>query len=267
MTATAVSIAPRINPYRASKIHGSYAKWQEDRLVAALDSEKKLSPQAEYVHDHFRRHVANQDFPCVGAKAAFNGNCYRFGFYERMNAPETTAGLAHDLWMYAREQSTFETNYATFVASFAAPNVTDEKTWEKLLWKQLENLHELDRLHYGWDKTVSSNPEDADFSFSFAETGFFIVGLHPASSRLSRRFPWATLVFNTHAQFERLRELNQFERMQETIRARDLKLQGSLNPNLSDFGKQSEAKQYSGRAVEADWKCPFHPGLREKSNK
>jgi FPC/CPF motif-containing protein YcgG len=65
------------------------------------------------------------------------------------------------------------------------------------------------------------------------------------------------MVFNVHAQFERLREERLFERMQETIRSRDLKLQGSLNPNLSDFGKQSEAKQYSGRPVEKEWKCPF----------
>jgi hypothetical protein len=35
-------------------------------------------------------------------------------------------------------------------------------------------------------------------------------------------------------------------------------LQGSLNPNLADFGEQSEARQYSGRATEADWVCPFH---------
>jgi FPC/CPF motif-containing protein YcgG len=65
------------------------------------------------------------------------------------------------------------------------------------------------------------------------------------------------MVFNVHSQFENLRNEGLFERMQETIRARDLKLQGSLNPNLSDFGKQSEAKQYSGRAVEKEWKCPF----------
>jgi FPC/CPF motif-containing protein YcgG len=53
--------------------------------------------------------------------------------------------------------------------------------------------------------------------------------------------------------------------MRETIRARDMKLQGTLNPNLSDFGKQSEARQYSGRAVEQNWKCPFHAMLKDKS--
>jgi FPC/CPF motif-containing protein YcgG len=45
--------------------------------------------------------------------------------------------------------------------------------------------------------------------------------------------------------------------MQETIRARDLELQGSINPMLSDFGVDSEARQYSGRAVEENWQAPF----------
>ncbi len=126
------------------------------------------------------------------------------------------------------------------------------------MWAQHQSLHELDRQQFGWDSSVSSDPEESNFSFSFAETSFFIVRLHPQSSRLSRRFRLPTIIFNAHAQFERLRELQQFERLQQTIRARDLKLQGSLNPNLSDFGTQSEARQYSGRAVEENWKCPIH---------
>ena len=264
---TATRTALEANPYAAASIYSSYSKWQDDRIVRIFEPSRPLSKQTERAHDDFRQHVAGADFPCIGAKAAVNGNCYRFGFYAEMNQPESTAALAHDLWAYSREQAAFNTNYATFVASFALPNVTDELSWEKLLWTQLENLHALDRQYYDWDKTVSSNPENADFSFSFAETGFFVVGMHPASSRLSRRFGWATMVFNAHAQFERLREENQFERMQATIRARDIKLQGSLNPNLSDFGKQSEARQYSGRAVEAAWKCPFHAMLKGKTGK
>ena len=132
----------------------------------------------------------------------------------------------------------------------------DEAEWERVVWEQLQSLHEIDRTD--WDATVSSDPTDSNFSFSFAGTGFFVVGLHQGASRLSRQFAWPTMVFNVHGQFERLREEGHFERMQSTIRARDLKLQGSLNPNLSDFGKQSEAKQYSGRPVEKEWKCPFH---------
>jgi hypothetical protein len=249
------------NPYSPS--FSSYAEWKNDKLVRVQFPEQKLPPLAETVYNHFRAHIADSDFPCIGAKAALSGNFYRYGFYSKMNSAEATGGLAYDLWEYAREQAKFGTNYASFVACFAEPKVMDEQSWENLLWAQLQSLHELDRVHYNWDSTVSHNPEDANFSFSFAETGFFIVGLHDRSSRLARHFPWATLVFNAHAQFERLREQNQFERLQQTIRARELKLQGSLNPNLSDFGKQSEAKQYSGRAVEENWKCPFHAQIKE----
>ncbi|HSP45414.1 MAG TPA: YqcI/YcgG family protein, partial [Chthoniobacterales bacterium] len=64
---------------------------------------------------------------------------------------------------------------------------------------------------------------------------------------------------NPHEQFERLRADGKWKRMQETIRSRDVELQGSINPMLSDFGEQSEARQYSGRAVEDDWKAPFKP--------
>jgi hypothetical protein len=46
--------------------------------------------------------------------------------------------------------------------------------------------------------------------------------------------------------------------MQEAIRQRDIALQGSINPVLARFGEASEARQYSGRAVESNWKCPFH---------
>ena len=48
--------------------------------------------------------------------------------------------------------------------------------------------------------------------------------------------------------------------MRDTIRNRDEKLQGSINPMMRDFGQGSEARQYSGRAVNDEWKCPFHRG-------
>ncbi|MFL6514134.1 MAG: YqcI/YcgG family protein, partial [Chthoniobacterales bacterium] len=68
--------------------------------------------------------------------------------------------------------------------------------------------------------------------------------------------------------FERLRTDGKWKKMQTAIRARELVLQGSVNPMLSDFGQESEARQYSGRAVPEDWsppaggegKCPFGHG-------
>jgi FPC/CPF motif-containing protein YcgG len=248
------------NPFGASELsltYSTYAAWREGEFVYPFEPERRPTPLAALVHQRFRSHVLHQDFPCVGGKAAISNNTCRFGFYPEMSTHAATAGLAYDLWQYVQERPALETEYATFVASFAAPVACDEREWEKLLWAQLQSLHDLDRPHHAWDATVSSDPEDPAFSFSFAGTAFFVVGLHPASSRLARRFAWPTLVFNAHEQFERLREQHLFERMRATVRRRDYRLQGSLNPNLSNYGEHSEARQYSGRAVEGDWKCPF----------
>jgi len=86
---------------------------------------------------------------------------------------------------------------------------------------------------------------------------FFVVGLHPRASRPARRFDKPTLVFNLHDQFVRLRESGGYEKMRKTIVERDIALAGSSNPMLSRHGEGSEARQYSGRAVEDDWQCPF----------
>ncbi len=235
-----------------------YAEWNGECFKRILEPEAELPVFARKAYEDFRTHISGENFSCIGAKAAINGGLFRLGFYEEMNEPGTNLRLAQDLRIFAAEQKKASTNYASFAAIFDAPVARDENEWEKSLWSQLINLHEIDRRDFDWDQKVSNNPEDTNFSFSIAGTGFFIVGLHPHSSRKARRFSRMTMVFNPHAQFDRLRENGQYERMQKTIRSRELKLQGSLNPNLSDFGTQSEARQYSGRAVEKEWKCPFH---------
>jgi hypothetical protein len=243
-----------------------YTAWRDGQLIHPLEPERRPTPLSESVHQSFRAHVLDQEFSCIGGKSAIINNTYRFGLYPEMNTRGATAGLAYDLWEYERERPTLATDYATFIASFAAPVARDERDWERLLWAQLQSLHELDRAYHAWDATVSSDPEDADFSFSFAGTAFFVIGLHPQSSRYARRFAWPTLVFNAHLQFERLREQGLFDRVRETVRARELKLQGSLNPNLSNYGERSEARQYSGRAVEEEWRCPFRARLNDAND-
>ena len=148
----------------------------------------------------------------------------------------------------------------------SSPPSASQPGWTKsslsAIWAQLQMLHDRDAPLHDWDPAVSSNPDDPHFSFSFASHAFFIIGLHPGSARLARQFPWPTLVFNPHAQFERLREEGKFEKMQEVIRQREEQLEGSGNSVLADYGTDTEAKQYAGRVVEPGWHPPFvpHPG-------
>ena len=89
-----------------------------------------------------------------------------------------------------------------------------------------------------------------------------MIGLHGGASRLARRLPFPALVFNSHRQFEQLRADGRYAKMQAATRERDIALQGSINPNLADFGRASEARQYSGRAVDSGWVCPFRARSR-----
>jgi FPC/CPF motif-containing protein YcgG len=217
----------------------------------------KENPSATEAKAAFRELIARPEFPCLGAKAALNSDSCSLRVIEELGSAAATSALATGLNEFTRASANHE--YATFVAIFERPRDTDEIQFENLFWKQLRALHEHDAPHFEWDPHVSADPADPHFSFSFGGQALYVIGLHANSSREARRFPWPTLVFNPHEQFERLRADGKWKRMQESIRTRDLSLQGSINPMLSDFGQQSEARQYSGRAVEDDWQAPFEP--------
>ena len=253
------------NPFSndLARANSSYTVYDGKGLVRPPGDDRPVPPVAEFVHDAFRALVLNPRFACVGAKSAVNCEGYRFGLYGEIGSDGATAGLAHDLFQFVGEQPALNSEFTTYVAGFESPVAADERVFEQQLWAQLQRLHDLDHHVHAWDPSVSADPAAPDFSFSFASCAFFVVGLHPASSRWVRRFAWPTLAFNAHAQFERLREQGRFVGMQRAIRSRDHALQGSINPSLSTFGELSEARQYSGRAVEENWTCPFqvYPGI------
>jgi FPC/CPF motif-containing protein YcgG len=213
--------------------------------------------QLSEAENAFRQFVSRPEFPCLGAKAAFNSSSYTLEVYGELGSSLSTDELSANLSDFAQSEVCSTSEYATFVAIFEHPRETDEVQFETLLWQQLRALHQRDAVHFNWDPNVRSDPADPHFSFSFRGRALYVIGLHANSSREARRFPWPALVFNPHEQFERLRANGKWQRMQETIRTRDLALQGTTNPMLSDFGEQSEARQYSGRAVEENWRAPF----------
>ena len=256
-----------VNPFDSelSRAESNYCRPEGTHLLQ--DGVRRPSPLTEFVHNGLLALVLDEHFTCVGAKAALRQGGYRFGLYGALGSTAATAGLARDLFTFLSERATFNTTFVTYVASFSGPPPPDEATFEHDLWATLQQLHELDAPFHDWDRRVSSDTDDPHFGFSFAETALFVVGLHAASSRATRRFAWPTLVFNPHDQFERLRSNGQFERFQEVIRAADRALDGSTNPMLANFGERSEAAQYSGRNVDEQWRCPFHAGAERAEDR
>jgi FPC/CPF motif-containing protein YcgG len=237
--------------------HSHYCRPEGRRLV--MPDGCRAPALTEFVHDGFRALVLNEHFVCVGAKAAVRQSSYRFGLYRGLESPAAAAGLARDLFSFVRERHTFDGAFSTFVASFTGNPPADEAVFERGLWHMLQRLHDLDAPLHAWDPSVDADPVNPRFSFSFGATALFVVGLHPASSRATRRFSWPTLIFNPHDQFEHLRHAGQYARFQDVIRGADITLQGQPNPMLATFGERSEATQYSGRQVDDAWRCPFHP--------
>ncbi len=213
---------------------------------------KKIAGSSKKEYDDF---ILGKDHPCLMAQTVFSMDQVDFHEYENFGSRETAKAILKDLQKYIKKYDFESNDFLTFLAVFKGGKDYSEEEFEKLLWEQLQYLHEEDVSH--WDESVKPDPEDPDFSFSLGGKAFYIVGMHPNSSRKARQTPFPTIAFNLHWQFEKLREMNTYQTVRDKIRERDIALQGDINPMLEDFGERSEARQYSGRKVGDDWKCPF----------
>ena len=204
----------------------------------------------------FLGRIGRADFPCVGAKSALaHDGIETFEAGDLRDAAHDAALLAQLQDFAARTAA--DALFVSFVALFPRTPRLEEAAFEAALWQRLQALHELDARHFAWDESVSSDPRSPQFSMSLGGRAFYVIGVHPGASRRARRFACAALVFNLHSQFETLREDGRYDKMRAAIAERDLAYSGSSNPMLAGHGEASEARQYSGRQVGAQWRCPF----------
>jgi FPC/CPF motif-containing protein YcgG len=203
--------------------------------------------------------IEDEAFPCLGAKASHAQGRLRCIGARDIAAADDDAHLATSLQAFAQEMDA-DSLFVSIALLFPESAPMTEKAFEDALWQRMNAIHAIDRAGHGWDRTVSDDPASPRFSMSVGGKAFYVVGLHPGASRPARRFRCPVLVFNLHSQFEHLRADGRYEKLRQAIVARDVAFAGSANPMLAVHGKSSEAKQYSGRRVDADWVCPFHAG-------
>lgn len=208
--------------------------------------------------EKFEAKIRDVSFPCVGAKSALSRKRMQFLTVGDIRCPRDDATIYETLRDFAEAYKTAPGPFQSFVVIFDTADTLTEEQFEAALWSRLQSLELLDaKAGKTYDPRVSPNVEDSNFSLSFSGEAFFVVGLHPGASRPARQFDMPALVFNAHDQFEALRNDGRYETLRENIIKRDIALAGAPNPMLARFGETSEASQYSGRLVEADWKCPF----------
>src|SRR5690606_22017136 len=186
--------------------------------------------------------IKSQDHRCISAQSLIKNDTLDIRSYKSLGSPASAEEMAKDLLAFIKKRSSIKIRLTSFMAVFETPKEMSELAFENALWQQLQLLHNLDEKK--WDADVSQAPDDPNFSFSFGGKAFYIIGMHPNSTRLARQFPYPALVFNLHEQFEKLREQGHYYKMRDIIRERDTKLQGYVNAMVADHGTSSEAKQY-----------------------
>lgn len=235
----------------------SYAAFNGTSVIRPFAPQRSADTELLEAHEQLRQQILGQMYPCTGAISAFTQNDYRFGLYPELACDPAVGAVCHDLYEFCHEFPVVDDQFMTFVAMFQGPVIQSEQHFEGLLWDHLQAMHCRDSEFFAWDERVDPDPRSHQFSFSIGGRAMFLIGMHPKASRLARTSSYPAIVFNLHEQFDRLRARGKFETMKQTIRTRDRALQGSINPMLASFGENSEARQYSGRAVPENWPCPF----------
>jgi FPC/CPF motif-containing protein YcgG len=206
----------------------------------------------------FRAFIDRPEFPCVGAKSALARGTLKIIVARDIRSAWNDVQIHDELLRWAYQYRDDPTGLRSLAVVFGTAVDLSEEAFERCLWERLQSLADKDVWRgQRYDPAVSPEPDDPHFSLSFGGEAFFAVGLHGNASRPARRFPYPTIVFNLHDQFEKLRAEGRYERMRERIIERDVELAGSPNPMLARHGDASEAAQYSGREVAGEWTCPF----------
>ena len=228
-------------------------------LIETCDADHRLA------HD-LRAFIAAPAFPCVGAKAALSRDQIAVVVARDIGSAWDDLRIYPLLLDFVDHYRAEPTLFRSFAVVFEGPRDLDEAGFERCLWDRVQSLTDKDAWNgKPYDGRVSDDPHDTHFSLSFGGEAFFVVGLHPAASRPARRFHTPCMIFNLHDQFERLRAEGTYDKLRTSILSRDQALAGSMNPMLARFGEISEARQYSGRAVEDGWACPFHAATRDET--
>ena len=225
-----------------------------------------LDIQHDAIIREFQDLIMNESYPCVAARAAMSRKqipCYVAG---HIACPHDDMQILHFLYSFIRDFREAKGSFYSAAVIFKAPAKMTEEAFDGYLWQRLQSLSQLDAVNYKYDQRVDPDPAASNFSFSLGEEAFFIIGLHPASTRRSRQFKYPAIVFNPHAQFEEMRQSDRYEKMKAIVRKRDILFSGSVNPMLADFGEKSEVYQYSGRGYDHEWTCPLRIAHGEAHN-
>lgn len=222
----------------------------------------------ETVHRDFENElkslVNRENYPCIAALKTLATQQFEIGFYGSLGKGQQSKKLANALLKFRDKQKETGSLELSYFAVFPESAEMTEEEFENSLWEELSLLSQVPDIDQTWDPAFSDDPQDKNFCFSLGGTAFFVVGMHPHSSRLSRRMKYPTLVFNVYEQFKELDRRGRYRPMIQVNRKRDTSFQGDVNPMSEKYNDTWEAIQFSGRNNSENWVCPFHKGIERQ---
>lgn len=219
---------------------------------------KEIVMDQNMIKEEFYGFLSDSDFPCVIAKNLADKKSINVMVAGDLACPAHDDAILEFMYDFVLQFRKKENAFRSAAVIFTNVSSFTETEFEIRFWERLTQLRKKDAIHFKYDNRVSDDPSSAEYSFSLMEEAFFVLGLHPASSRKARQFKYPVLIFNAHAQFEEMKQTGVYEKMKTIVRKRDIKYSGSINPMLTDFGNASEALQYSGMTYDKEQKCPLH---------
>jgi FPC/CPF motif-containing protein YcgG len=224
-----------------------------------------MGSATETLFQNIKKLVMQPNYPCVSAVSSFLKQDYMSANYPDFGSGAAGARLYTDLLRFKNEQRRLKAPFYSFWAVYEDSHVTSEEDFEKKLWQELSAVHahefklcEQEGREMKWDPHFSRDPADKKFCFCVEGDAYFVVGMHPLSSRKARRFPYPALIFNLYAQFDELFQKGTFEPMAKINRQREIKFDGGVNPMVEKHGQNWESIQFSGKNNDDQWGCPFH---------
>lgn len=234
-------------------------------LIPFQPEASSASSNASLIFQKIETFMQMKNYPCVAALQSFANREFMVGLYPHFGTRVGCKDLRQDLLFYLQRYQTSKSQLLSFWAIYESPPPRNEDDFEIKLWEELSHLTSEDQRLLDRDPRVSDDPNHPSFCLSIAGQAFFVVGMHPNASRISRRFPLPALIFNVFEQFELLEQSGGYEKMVRINRARDLKLQQSLNPMVEKYGDRWESIQFSGKENPDTWRCPFQYQARSLS--
>ena len=235
----------------------------DEGLLALRPGERAANePLRTQVESTFKQWFDPKVYPCIPAVQSMTKHEYLVGLYDDLGEGKHSAELARDLLFFRERQKRSKSLYLSFWALYTPRETWSEEEFEARMWRELSYVSSREVPGTPWDPLFSADPADPRFCFSLGGDAFFIVGVHPTSSRLARRFAYPGIIFNLYDQFEELDRRGQYTAIVKKNRERDVKFQGSVNPMIEKYADRWESIQFSGRNNSPEWKCPFQHGLK-----